>query len=80
MQVTIINFEKIFYQDKVVSIVAPGLNGYFQILENHAPFISILKDGILKLKPFYVYDRKNFEIKIEGGILQVKKNMVSIIL
>ncbi|ACX84163.1 F0F1 ATP synthase subunit epsilon [Blattabacterium sp. (Periplaneta americana) str. BPLAN] len=80
MQVTIINFEKIFYQDKVVSIVAPGLNGYFQILENHAPFISILKDGILKLKPFYVYDRKNFEIQIEGGILQVKKNMVSIIL
>lgn len=78
MQVTIINFEKIFYQDKVVSIVAPGLNGYFQILENHASFISILKDGILKLKPFY--DRKNFEIQIDGGILQVKKNMVSIIL
>ncbi|WP_185878400.1 F0F1 ATP synthase subunit epsilon [Blattabacterium cuenoti] len=79
MQVTIINFEKIFYQDKVVlSIVAPGLNGYFQILENHAPFISILKDGILKLKLFY--DRKNFEIQIEGGILQVKNNMVSIIL
>ncbi|AGD97987.1 F-type H -transporting ATPase subunit epsilon [Blattabacterium sp. (Blatta orientalis) str. Tarazona] len=78
MQVTIINFEKIFYQDKVLSIVAPGLNGYFQVLENHAPFISILKDGILKLKP--IYDRKNFEIQIEGGILQVKKNMVSIIL
>ncbi|WP_185866547.1 F0F1 ATP synthase subunit epsilon [Blattabacterium cuenoti] len=78
MQVKIINLEKIFYQNKVVSIVAPGLNGYFQILENHAPFISILKDGVLKLKP--IYDRKDLEIKIEGGILQVKKNMVSIIL
>ncbi|WP_185849750.1 F0F1 ATP synthase subunit epsilon [Blattabacterium cuenoti] len=78
MQVTIINFEKILYRDKATSIVAPGLNGYFQILENHAPFISILKDGILKLKPFY--DGKNLKIQIAGGILQVKNNMVSIIL
>ncbi|WP_185859848.1 F0F1 ATP synthase subunit epsilon [Blattabacterium cuenoti] len=78
MQVTIINFEKILYRDNAISIVAPGLNGYFQILENHAPFISILKNGVLKLKPFY--DSKNLKIQITGGILQVRNNMVSIIL
>jgi len=77
MQVTIINYEKILYKDSVTSITAPGLNGFFQILENHDSMISILGIGTLKLS---LLEKKNFIFKINGGLLQVTKNIVFIIL
>ncbi|WP_341652197.1 F0F1 ATP synthase subunit epsilon [Blattabacterium cuenoti] len=76
MKVRIISFHKILYQGNIISIIAPGIQGYFQILKNHAPFISILRNGFLKLES---EDIKK-EIKIEGGILQVKKNIIFVIL
>ncbi|WP_341654846.1 F0F1 ATP synthase subunit epsilon [Blattabacterium cuenoti] len=77
MIIRIIRFHKILYQGNIISIIAPGIQGYFQILKNHAPFISILKNGFLKLE-----SKKDIkkEIKIEGGILQVKKNIIFVIL
>ncbi|WP_341661185.1 F0F1 ATP synthase subunit epsilon [Blattabacterium cuenoti] len=76
MKIRIISFHKILYQGNIISIIAPGIQGYFQILKNHAPFISILRNGFLKL------ESKNIKkkIKIEGGILQVKKNIIFVIL
>ncbi|WP_341663524.1 F0F1 ATP synthase subunit epsilon [Blattabacterium cuenoti] len=76
MKIRIISFHKILYQGNIISIIAPGIQGYFQILKNHAPFISILRNGFLKLES---KDIKK-EIKIEGGILQVKKNIIFVIL
>ncbi|WP_341662455.1 F0F1 ATP synthase subunit epsilon [Blattabacterium cuenoti] len=76
MKIRIISFHKILYQGIIISIIAPGIHGYFQILKNHAPFISILKNGFLKLES---KDIKK-EIKIEGGVLQVKKNIIFVIL
>ncbi|WP_341653663.1 F0F1 ATP synthase subunit epsilon [Blattabacterium cuenoti] len=76
MKIRIISFHKILYQGNIISIIAPGIQGYFQILKNHAPFISILKNGFLKLES---KDLKK-KIKIEGGFLQVKKNIILVIL
>ncbi|WP_341666369.1 F0F1 ATP synthase subunit epsilon [Blattabacterium cuenoti] len=76
MKIIIISFHKILYQGIIISIIAPGIYGYFQILKNHAPFISILRNGFLKLES---KDIKK-EIKIEGGVLQVKKNIIFVIL
>ncbi len=77
MIIRIIRFHTILYQGNIISIIAPGIQGYFQILKNHAPFISILRNGFLKLE-----SKKDIkkEIKIEGGILQVKKNIIFVIL
>jgi F-type H+-transporting ATPase subunit epsilon len=77
VQITIIDFEKILYQDeKVNSITVPGLDGYFQILENHAPLISVLGYGLIKIS----HHNKDFKMKINGGFLQVKKNVIVVIL
>ncbi|ACY40107.1 ATP synthase F1 subunit epsilon [Blattabacterium sp. (Blattella germanica) str. Bge] len=76
MKVKIIDCDKILYQRNIISIIAPGVQGYFQILENHAHFISILKNGIIKL-----YSKiENIEIKIKEGILQVKNNSIIVLL
>ncbi|QIK16487.1 F0F1 ATP synthase subunit epsilon [Blattabacterium sp. DPU] len=76
MKIKIISFHKILYEENINSIIAPGFYGSFQILKNHAPFISILKNGFLKLES----ENIKKEIKIEGGILQVKENWIIVIL
>ncbi|WP_341656907.1 F0F1 ATP synthase subunit epsilon [Blattabacterium cuenoti] len=76
MKIRIISSHKILYQGNIISIIAPGIQGYFQILKNHAPFISILRNGFLKLESKDIKKK----IKIEGGILQVKKNIIFVIL
>ncbi|AGW85854.1 ATP synthase epsilon chain [Blattabacterium sp. (Nauphoeta cinerea)] len=76
MKLKIISSHKILYQGDIISIIAPGYQGYFQILKNHAPFISILKSGFLKLE----LKKNKKDIKIEGGLLQVKNNIVVVIL
>ncbi|WP_185863201.1 F0F1 ATP synthase subunit epsilon [Blattabacterium cuenoti] len=76
MKLKIIGSHKILYQGDIISIIAPGYQGYFQILKYHAPFISILKSGFLKLE----LKKEKKDIKIEGGLLQVKKNIIVVIL
>ncbi|WP_185853290.1 FoF1 ATP synthase subunit delta/epsilon [Blattabacterium cuenoti] len=76
MKIKIIDCDNILYQGNIVSITAPGFCGSFQVLENHAYFISILKNGIIKLE-----DGKNRKkIKIKSGILQIKNNSIIVIL
>ncbi|WP_185859263.1 FoF1 ATP synthase subunit delta/epsilon [Blattabacterium cuenoti] len=77
MKIKILDCDKILYQGNIASITAPGLCGYFQILENHAYFISILKNGIIKL---YIDGKDRKKIKIKNGILQVKNNSIIVIL
>ena len=46
MQLEIITPEKKIYQGNVDMVNIPGSDGYFGILENHAPIISTLKEGV----------------------------------
>ncbi|WP_238858468.1 FoF1 ATP synthase subunit delta/epsilon [Blattabacterium cuenoti] len=79
MKITIISYNKIIFKSNkntVRSITLPGLNGKFQILKNHAPLISILKNGVIKIN----FLSKKIKIPINGGFLYTKKNIVIIIL
>ena len=44
----IVTPKKIDYSDDVKSFTAPGVEGSFQILTNHAPFITTLQIGKVK--------------------------------
>lgn len=57
--------------EEVVSIVAPGELGYLGVLANHAPLITTLKRGTLKVK---FDDGRQDEYEISGGILKVANN------
>jgi F-type H+-transporting ATPase subunit epsilon len=62
--------------DQVTSCSAPGINGGFQILEDHAPLLSELDIGEIKIKT-----AGGAEIfATSGGFLEVLKNKVSILL
>ena len=73
---TIVTPEKIFYEDEVSSLIAPGSEGYLGVLTDHAPLITALVPGKLTVK-----DQKNEELifALGGGFLEVLKNKVTVL-
>jgi len=73
---TIVTPEKIFYEGNVISLIAPGSEGYLGILTDHAPLITALVPGKLTVK-----DQKHQELifAIGGGFMEVFKNQVTIL-
>jgi F-type H+-transporting ATPase subunit epsilon len=57
--------------EDVVSIVAPGEAGYLGVLANHAPLISTMKEGEVKVTLAGGGERR---FRIAGGILRVAHN------
>jgi F-type H+-transporting ATPase subunit epsilon len=73
---TIVTPEKTFYEEDVISLIAPGSEGYLGVLTDHAPLITALLPGKLTVK-----DNENQELifAIGGGFMEVFKNHVTIL-
>lgn len=50
MYLEIISPEITLFQGEVSSVSVPGTKGSFQLLENHAPIVSTLKEGTVVIK------------------------------
>jgi len=59
------------FDEEVVSLVAPGELGHLGILAHHAPLITSLAPGQLKVT---ASSGKEFRYQLEGGILKVENN------
>lgn len=57
--------------EEVISIVAPGEAGYLGVLANHAPLITTLRAGDLKVR---FHDNREREYRIGAGLLKVEDN------
>lgn len=76
MRLEIFTPEKKLYEGKINSINVPGTKGAFAVLHNHAPIISTLSKGQIKI----INEHSKTEIiNIEGGIIEVKKNIIVIL-
>lgn len=68
---------KLVRSDEVYMVVVPGSEGEFGVLEGHAPFMSTIRDGALK-----VYKTENGaaeEILIEGGFAEVSASGLTVL-
>jgi F-type H+-transporting ATPase subunit epsilon len=72
----IITPERVVYRDKVVSFSAPGVEGSFQVLYNHAPLMSIIEVGKTKLQ---TAAGQEMFYATGGGFVEVKDNKVSVL-
>ena len=73
MFLEIITPDKNLFSGEVNSVKVPGTKGSFAILKNHAPIISTLEKGKVKI----VTDKeKEVFIDIDGGLIEVKKNKI----
>ena len=76
MNVEIINPDKLIFSGEASLVQLPGKDGSFEILNNHAPIIAILKMGKVKI----VDNNKNTEFfEIKRGLIEVVKNKVLIL-
>lgn len=48
MYLEIVSPEATLFSGEVTSVTVPGANGEFQMLENHAPIVSLLGEGLVK--------------------------------
>jgi len=66
MFLEIVTPEAILFSSEVDSITVPGINGEFQMLNNHAPVVSILKGGDIKI---HVHLQEHLELDDLSGHL-----------
>ena len=61
--------EKLVRSDEVHMVVVPGSEGEFGVMAGHAPFMTTLKDG--ELKVFKTAGSAPESIKVSGGFAEV---------
>lgn len=74
LKLKIVSPEKVEFDDYVESVKVPGVMGNFEILENHAPIISVLQSGIVE----YTANGDRRQLNVSGGFVEVHKNEVSL--
>ena len=91
MHLEIVSPEATLFSGDVTSVTVPGTDGEFQMLDNHAPIVSLLEKGTVKIKG-NVNIKEAFKSKfkqgkepnilyytIKGGVLEMKDNKVIIL-
>ena len=72
LHVSVISPESLLFEGDAPSVVAPAFDGQVGILTGHAPMVTILGTGTLK-----VGDGPSFSVA--GGFLQVVDNQVRVV-
>lgn len=69
--------EKLVRSDDVHMVVVPGVEGEFGVMAGHAPFMTTLKDGDLKI---YRSAGTSFDtIRVSGGFAEVADKGLTIL-
>jgi F-type H+-transporting ATPase subunit epsilon len=90
MYLEIVSPEATLFNGEVTSVVVPGVNGDFEMLNNHAPVVSILKEGNVKITGnieldeavqdrFTKGDKNTTLLKISSGTIEMKDNKVIVL-
>jgi F-type H+-transporting ATPase subunit epsilon len=77
MNLEILTPEKKIYSGEVYGVQMPGISGSFEVLDKHAPLVSGLKAGRLKILKDKQNHITNFDI--QGGFVEVLNNKVIVL-
>lgn len=72
MHLEILTPEKKVFEGDVTIATFPGADGSFQIMDNHAPLISLLKEGVVEYKS----KEASKNVTITGGVVEVLNNKI----
>ena len=95
MYLEIVSPEATLFSSEVDSVMVPGVSGEFEMLKDHAPVVSILNEGTVKIRvhtqKHLVYDdlhgdivphfedQKVLTLKINSGTIEMKDNKLIIL-
>ncbi len=75
MYLEIITPDKKVFEGEVSSAQFPGTNGSFEVLKGHAPLISTLENGPVKL-----ITTKGLQVfQVEGGVVEVLRDNIIVL-
>ena len=77
MNLEILTPEKKLFSDDVFGIQLPGVTGSFEILDKHAPLISALQAGRIKILKDKSHHLAYFDV--QSGFVEVLGNTVTIL-
>jgi F-type H+-transporting ATPase subunit epsilon len=75
LTISVISPEAVLYEGTIDSVVAPAFDGEVGILTGHAPMMTLLGKGVLRLGGSGGGQRFN----VDGGFLQVADNVVRVV-
>ena len=87
MYIDIISPETTLFSGEIQSITVPGKKGYFQILNQHAPIVSTLKKGKVKIRGELVLSEEvrekivlesdgHYYFPINSGVIEMRNNKI----
>jgi F-type H+-transporting ATPase subunit epsilon len=91
MLLEIVSPEAKLFSGEITSISVPGVDGRFQMLNNHAPIVSLLQKGTVYItapsfglnqetaKLFTKVNDQNYTLEIASGTLELKDNSVIVL-
>ena len=94
MKLEVITPEKKMFEGNVEAVQFPGVDGSFQVLDNHAPIISVLSSGKVKIdlkeKDQGINDYENdievdgtneniIRLSIKGGVMELRNNHIIVL-
>lgn len=75
IRLDIVTAERLVYSDEVDVVVAPGIDGELAILPRHAPLMTALQPGELRVKQ----SGEEFSLAVTGGFLEVRPDRVTVL-
>ena len=90
MLLEIVTPEAVLFSGEIDSVAVPGINGEFQMLNNHAPIVSLLQKGTVKIygsieieeefeEKFSKDDNGLTLLPISSGTIELKENKIIIL-
>lgn len=71
----IVTPERKVFSGDVRMVVVPGVEGELGFLPDHAPLMSALKKGTVRVQQ----EGKTFKVNVEGGFVEVRNSRVTIL-
>ncbi len=76
LKLEIITAERVVYAaEDVDEVVLPGVEGELAVLPKHAPLMTMLRPGILRV----IRQGEEEELAVHGGFLEVRDNRVTVL-
>ena len=89
MYLEIVSPETTLFKGEVDSVAVPGVNGEFEMLNNHAAIVSTLKDGFIKIKATFDLMEENaskfqkkdgaYWLAINSGTIEMNANKIIVL-
>ena len=75
IKLDIVTAERLVYSEEVEAVIAPGVEGQLGILPHHAPLMTTLQAGELRVKG----KGEEFSLAISGGFLEVRPDRIIVL-